>query len=509
MSEEAPAADLSPAADTAHASDLAQAARNTVKLGGSLIATWTVAFIVRFQLPRYLGPERFGDFNFTDNFAGAFFTVLELGIDTYIIRECAVRPKHANDFFGAILALRLVLGMFLFGAMATTLALKHRSIEIQGAVAVFGITYFIATLNNSLGALLQAAGTVGRLAISNVASKFLWGAGLAVAIVFKGSLPYLAAPLLVSELLKTSVLIPAARKALGLRFEMHTAMAKKVFLAAMPFFVNGWAVNLGGKLTVSMLDFITNDSSEVGWFGATLNLGGLALLLTPLIGWILLPLLARAKARSDTEAFTIIQRTIEGLIVTIVPVTLMLSLGATVLVRIAFGAKFDPAAMSLAVFSPSMMLMYLAMALSILLMTFDRSWTVTLISAGSIPVRAVLVLVLVPLCARSFGPGGAATGAAGAEMLTGVYAVTASGIAIGRRAVDRRALVALAKSIACVIAVCILDRVLHRFTWLRLTADTIAYVVLALAIRVVRIRDVIDAIKVIRTRKEPAAPVAT
>src|SRR4051812_41270186 len=162
MSEHAP-----DAAAAAQSKDLALAARNTIKLGLSLIATWTVAFVVRFQLPRYLGPERFGAFNFTDNFAAAFFTVLELGIDTYIIRECAVRPKHANDFFGAILALRIAVGMLLFAFMAGTLAVTHRSAEVQAAVVVFGITYFIATLNNSVGALLQAAGTVGRLAISN------------------------------------------------------------------------------------------------------------------------------------------------------------------------------------------------------------------------------------------------------------------------------------------------------------------------------------------------------
>ena len=490
------------------ANDLALAARNTLKLGASLIATWSVAFIVRFQLPRYLGPERFGAFNFTDNFAGAFFTIVELGVDTYIIRECAVRPKHANDFFGGIMLLRLAVGMLLFVAMASTLAVTHRPLEVQAAVVVFGITYFLSTLNNSLGALLQAAGTVGRLAISNVASKFAWGGGLAVAIWWKGSLPYLAAPLLLSELLRTAVLLPAARAAIGLRFEMHYQMAKKTFLASLPFFVNSWAIALGARLNVSMLEFIVDDPREVGWFGATMNLGSLALLLSPLIMWVLLPLLARAKARSIEEAFTIVQRTNEGLVVAIVPVTLMISLGAPLLVRIAFGRNFAEAAPSLAVFSPSFVLMYVAMTFSILLMTFDRSWTVTLISASSIPVRAVLVLALVPLCARWYGAGGAATGASAAEVLTGVYSVAASGIAIGRRAVDRRALLAFLKSLACAIVVTFLDRALVSIGWKRLAVDVVVYVVLALLLRVVVVRDVMAAIKLVRARKQPAPPPA-
>src|SRR5690349_3388131 len=80
--------------------DVATAARNAIKLGASLLATWTVALAVRFQLPRHLGPTRFGNFNFCDSFSAAFFVFLGLGIETYIQKEVPIRPKHASDFFG-------------------------------------------------------------------------------------------------------------------------------------------------------------------------------------------------------------------------------------------------------------------------------------------------------------------------------------------------------------------------------------------------------------------------
>src|SRR5262245_58337601 len=59
-------------------SDVATAARNALKLAGSLLATWTVALAVRFQLPRHLGPVHFGNFNFCDSFSAAFFVFLGL-----------------------------------------------------------------------------------------------------------------------------------------------------------------------------------------------------------------------------------------------------------------------------------------------------------------------------------------------------------------------------------------------------------------------------------------------
>src|SRR4051794_20126287 len=92
-----------PALQSGGASDAATALRNAIKLGGSLLATWTVALAVRFQLPRHLGPVRFGDFNFCDSFTAAFFIFLSLGIETYIQKEVSVRPKHASEFFGGVL----------------------------------------------------------------------------------------------------------------------------------------------------------------------------------------------------------------------------------------------------------------------------------------------------------------------------------------------------------------------------------------------------------------------
>src|SRR5262245_44166244 len=79
-------------------SDVGTALRNALKLGSSLFATWTVALLLRFLLPRFLGPEQFGTFNFSDNFSATYFTLLGLGVDTYIQKEMPVRPQHASDF---------------------------------------------------------------------------------------------------------------------------------------------------------------------------------------------------------------------------------------------------------------------------------------------------------------------------------------------------------------------------------------------------------------------------
>ena len=92
------------ASDAAHrrtqAHDIAVALRNGAKLAGSLMVTWSVAMIVKLQVPAHLGPIRQGQFGFAESFAGMFFTTIGLGIDTYVMKEVSVRPKHASEFTG-------------------------------------------------------------------------------------------------------------------------------------------------------------------------------------------------------------------------------------------------------------------------------------------------------------------------------------------------------------------------------------------------------------------------
>src|ERR1041385_8177257 len=95
-----------PSSRDVRAHEIAVAVRNALKLGGSLVLTWSVALIVKLQLPAHLGPIRQGRYGFAEGFAGMWFSAVSLGIETYVFKEVPVRPKHASDFMGGVFALR-------------------------------------------------------------------------------------------------------------------------------------------------------------------------------------------------------------------------------------------------------------------------------------------------------------------------------------------------------------------------------------------------------------------
>ncbi len=492
-------------ANKIHAHEIGLAVRNGIKLGGSLLMTWSVALIVKFQIPAHLGPTRVGHFGFAESFAGMFIGIISLGIETYIVKEISVRPKHASDFVGSVFALRVLMFGLLFAAMMVTLRLTGRTGEILPTVAVFAATQFFMSLNQTLAAVLQATSKVGRLAMSNIGGKVTWGVGLLVALHFNAPLWILALPMLVAELLKLAILVPTARVAAGLHYRINLRLLRPVLVASMPYFISAVAVSFGNNLSLSALEFIRKDEREVGWYAASQNLGSLAMLLCPLLVWVVMPMLSRAWARSPEDAMKIVRRSLEALFVIIAPATTLLCCGSDVFVRIAFGEKFAPAATGLSILSLVFVMFYLNIMLGNALIISGQEWWNTIIAVGSIFSIAVFMLICVPVGRRLLGTGGECAGASTAIILNEIGVVIVMLSRFDSPPLDRRNIVVIVKSL--VIAACVItsDRFIRGLGPARLGLDLALYVVLALVLRVVQFDDVREMIRVVKARRaEPA-----
>lgn len=489
----------------ARAREWGVALRNSAKMGGSLLITWSVALLVKLRVPRYLGPIGQGHFGFADSFAAMFFAVLSLGIDVHVMKEVAVRPKYASEVVGGVFALRTLMSLVIFPVMAAVLWVTGRRGEILLAVLVFGASYHLTALNATLSAVLQANTRVGPAALANIATKFVWGAALLLGLHFKVSLPLLALPVLLGEALRTAILIPAAR-GVGLEFRIHAKPVKEAIVESVPYFINGLALTMLGSLVMSVLEFVRHDEREVGWFAAVQNLSSLCMLLSPLIFWVAVPLLARAHARSHEEGMEVFRRSVEALIVAIVPITVLVSAGSDFLVRIAFGAPFAPAATGLSILSLVFVMTYTNMMLATNLTILKQGWSVTTVSVGSVFVTSLLMLVLVPVGRRLLPEGGECAGAASAMILSEACVVAALLSRYRRFPLDGRNIRVFVKTAALAASVLLLNHQLLFLGPLRLIVDGVVYAGAALAIGIVRVQDVERVLRLVRHRREGGVP---
>jgi O-antigen/teichoic acid export membrane protein len=480
----------------------ALAFRNALKLASSLILTWGVALIVTFKLPKYLGPLYYGHYKYGDQFAMSLAVFLSLGVDTYISREVAIRPKHASEFFGGLLLTR---ALVILPLVAISFGFLHGQVhERRLAAVLFGCAYLFTALNLTFQQTLQAASKVGRLAIANVVSKVLWGGGTFAAVVLGAPFWVLPLPLVFSECLKSIVLFMATRDAIGLEVRIDLGATKAVLRASFPFFIANVAVSLGSSIDVVVLGGIVSKSSEeVGWYGSARQIAQLSALLSPILSGVLIPMMSRAHARDEQEFFRILRRGFEGVMVVSIPLTLMLALGSDVLVRMLLKDAFLPAATSLRWLAPTFVLAYGNVLLWLALMILDRSWTITIVSIAGLVLLPIFIYIAVPLT-QGMGPGGAGMGTAMAMSARELVILFVFLACLGRRALDRRAEMNTLKSLLICGVVVLAHRAMGAFGPVRLVADAALYGVLMLAIRVIRIGDVIAVLKMVKDRKKAA-----
>ena len=204
---------------------------------------------------------------------------------------------------------------------------------------------------------------------------------------------------------------------------------------------------------------------------------------------MLLPLLARANSRSAEQMFVIMSRAIRGILLLVLPISLMLGLGADVWVRVLFGASFGPAALSLRVLAPIFVLTYVAMIVSTCLVLLGRAWAVTAVSFGAVVLSLALNAVLIPRAIGWFGPGGAGAGAAMVVVATEGSVVVAFLALVGARAFDRSTVSSIVRAIASCALVVLVDAILRPMGLARLWIDAAAYPALLFALGAVGAED--------------------
>jgi O-antigen/teichoic acid export membrane protein len=462
---------------------------NAVKLCASLLATWAVALAIRFVLPRQLGPEQYGTYSFAAAFAASAFVLTTLGTETYVQKEVALRPAHASDFMGGILAVRLAISAVLFAGIALALHLTGRPQPIRQAVYLFAVGQLLLACNSTLSALLHARGTVDGAAATNVVAKLLWGALTLLALTTGLGLAALAASFAIAEGVKTCALFALCRKHLCLRLRFDPRVTVRVVVSSLPFFVTTLATTLFTRIADTLLGFLANDR-EVGWYGLASNLAQIAELLAPLMGAVLLPLFSRIAARSDAELRDVMRRTLEIILLFSISGSIALGLSADVCVALIGGPEYGPSVLPLRLLAPVFLLTYVGMVCADYLYLYGRSWTVTLICLGGLVVNATLNAALVRPMLAAFGPGSAGIAAALATLATETFTCVALGVAVGRQLLDRRVISTAAKLLTACAAAVAVDRCCRSLGPSRLLLDAAAYCAVAVWTRAVRVEEI-------------------
>ncbi|MEO6238625.1 MAG: oligosaccharide flippase family protein [Vicinamibacterales bacterium] len=432
--------------------EAAMAARNSVTLASAVLASWAVGLVGRLIIPRYLGPQHFGAFQFADYCASSFFVISVLGIDTYIRKEVGRRREHASEFFGGLLLLRLAASAVAMALMFAMLILSHKPVHVMRLVAIFSAYQVFAILNTSFGAMLSSIGAVKGASIANVLTKMLWAGGIVAVALAGWRAEAFALTLVAAEIVKSLLLLRLVRRAVGLRFQIDPVATRDVVISSLPF----WVVSITGTLyitaDITLMAFRATEI-EVGWYGAATSLVNVTMILAPVIHDVFLPMSSLAAARSSEELNTLARRAFEVLIGLVTPIAVFAGLAADFLVYGIFGDRFAPAVMIFRLLCPVLFLVYVSILPALLLTRLDRGWTVTWVSIAVLSLNLALNWFAIPWGSRLLGAGGAGIAAAVVWFVCEAANVATFTVILSDRLFDRRNLTVIGKTAGAAAAV--------------------------------------------------------
>ncbi len=479
------------------------AAKNGAMLGGSLFFTASVGVLVSlFVVPNVVGDRDTGILGFGEALATVSLVMAGFGMDTYLRKEVAIKHEHANRLFASVLAVRLfvsalltvvALGVLTFRQSDVGAGARDRTLLV---VLLFCMAQFSQQTAESYAAMLQAVGQVRQQARLTIWTKVTWAVIIIGGLLLGMGIWVVPLALFVTESAKTVVLGISAQRVFTIEWKLHLREAWPMIKAGSPFLVTAVSVKVIAWLDVALVKLLTGDDAETGYYHIALRISALALLLAPLIQWVVLPMAARAAERSRQDFAELVKRSFQWVLCAGVPMSLLLGLNADVLIETAL-PDFAPSIPALRILSGVIALAYITMLGATLLIADGRSWRVVRITFLTIAVDTVMNLYMIKHGWMWWGRGSGALRAGGAGVGAAISLVTSECIAAGLMAYELRRVVRrisdsqARRSVAAMLGSCavviVVDFVARPLGVVRPLIDLLAMVATLTAVGVIRL----------------------
>jgi O-antigen/teichoic acid export membrane protein len=388
------------------------------------VATWAISMVYTLVVSRYLGPARQGELSLAMAVVGVAALVIDLGMDTLIMRTVARAPERAGAMAGMAIAMRAAISAPMAAALYLYVDLAHLSAETRTAVYLYAAAMIIGTFRGVMWAMFQGMERMSVGAIGATVSNLLDLLAALVIIRLHDGVVAFAAASIVNTLVSLALNAGWMRGAARLSFRLSMAGVREMVVGSLAFWANTVFLSIYISIDSIILGTIAG-TTAVGIYAPATKLFAVALFLPAIIGQVTLPLLSRLGAEAGADYVRVGRKTLSLLVVSAIPMTVGLATFAGPLIHLLYGLKYQQSAPVLTVLSLCVPFTFLNVELSQMLAARDRQWIWTRVMAASAVINPLLNLYLIPLAAHQWHNAsvGAALALLATELLMTVYGI--------------------------------------------------------------------------------------
>lgn len=338
---------------------LAKIAKNTLFLSVAQVIGRLIGFFYFLLLARFLGVATFGIYNFTIAFVYNFIPVADFGLERLILRDISRKPEKTGFYLARLLPLRLFLSLGAYLLVLLLALVLNQSLRQVGYLAIFGLFIFPYSITHLLTSFLNAKEKMKYMAMAIVFSQlavFIIGVTL-VLLKFPLAIIFLAG---VSGQFIIALIFLLKAKAWGL--SLGWVIDRKFFQKALS---QSWAFAFLLILAVFYLRIsiilvgLLKGDYYTGLYGSAFKFIEAIILIPQSLALALFPLSARLFLDDKEKLKRIYQKGLGVLLLFALPFVLVFVFASKLIISLAYGVDYLPAAPVLAVLGASLILFFL------------------------------------------------------------------------------------------------------------------------------------------------------
>jgi O-antigen/teichoic acid export membrane protein len=301
--------------------------------------------VVTLILVRGLGVRGFGQWSTLLAIGQIAASFGDLGLTQVTVSRAASDPKAEPRWLGALVGLRLLLGVPIFLIELVWMLL----VVPNGQVAVAGVLIASTAIIGGLASLSAAFQLRVRNDLSMVVltvNSVLWTVGTAVVASFTSDIRAFAVVFLAANLVSTALTVVLALRITRIRFAGARELWSTMFRVGAVLGAAGILVNLYVRLD-QVLVFTYAGSVQAGWYAAAYRILDQAQFVPGSVMATLFPLIASAYPADMPRVRRLLQASAEYLSMGSLGALAFTVVAAKPIMVLLFGARFAPAASAL------------------------------------------------------------------------------------------------------------------------------------------------------------------
>ena len=327
-------------------------AHNTFWLFADRVVRLGVGLLVGVAVARYLGPDRFGQFNYVIAFVMLFATAINAGTDNVVIRDLAREPGRTDAILAAASVIRLV-GVPVALALAAVIAfaIHARDATMLQLIAVYATTLLFRPLD-VIDLWFQSETNV-RPAVWARNLAFFVGSAVRVALIVGGAslVAFVAVEPLMAALGALFLLV--AYRFAGRQWTVagvKGADIRRLLVAGAPLLLSGVAIMIYMRIDQVMLEHLSGGGTrEVGLYSAAQRLSEVWYFLPMAVANSVFPALVRSRDADQTIYLDRLRRLFSLMALVSLSVAITTSVVSSQMIRLIFGSGYVGAGPILAV----------------------------------------------------------------------------------------------------------------------------------------------------------------